>query len=79
MDAALTQRLEVNASAMRELLRGERIRYRNTTIDERSLSIGFGSAEYRDTARRLISRDFPNFEYSNEGDGRCFQPSHDAQ
>ncbi|MFU1517916.1 protein translocase subunit SecD [Vreelandella alkaliphila] len=71
MDAALTQRLEVNASAMRELLRGERIRYRNTTIDERSLSIGFGSTEDRDTARRLISRDFPNFEYSNEGDGRA--------
>ncbi|PAU73646.1 protein translocase subunit SecD [Vreelandella alkaliphila] len=71
MDAALTQRLEVNASAMRELLRGERIRYRNTTIDERTLSIGFGSTEDRDTARRLISRDFPNFEYSNEGDGRA--------
>ncbi len=71
MDAALTQRLEVNASAMRELLRGERIRYRNTTIDERSLSISFGSAEDRDTARRLISRDFPNFEYTNEGDGRA--------
>ncbi len=71
MDAALTQRLEVNASAMRELLRGERIRYRNTTIDERSLSIGFGSTEDRDTARRLISRDFPNFEYSTEGDGRA--------
>ena len=35
MDAALTQRLEVNASAIRELLRSERIRYRKTTIDER--------------------------------------------
>ena len=53
MDAALTQRLEVNASAMRELLRGERIRYRNTTIDERSLSIGFGSAEDRENATAL--------------------------
>lgn len=70
MDAALTQRLEVNASAMRELLRSERIRYRNTTIDERSLSIDFASAEDRDAARRLISRDFPNFEYTSEGDGR---------
>ena len=39
MDAALAQRLEVNASAIRELLRSERIRYRNTTIDDRSLSI----------------------------------------
>ncbi|GED46851.1 protein translocase subunit SecD [Vreelandella aquamarina] len=71
MDAALTQRLEVNASAMRELLRSERIRYRNTTIDERSLSIDFASAEDRDAARRLISRDFPNFEYTSEGDGRA--------
>jgi len=71
MDAALTQRLEVNASAMRELLRSECIRYRNTTIDERSLSIDFASAEDRDAARRLISRDFPNFEYTSEGDGRA--------
>jgi preprotein translocase subunit SecD len=70
MDAALTQRLEVNASAIRELLRSERIRYRNTTIDERSLSIDFASSEDRDAARRLISRDFPNFEYTSEGDGR---------
>ncbi len=71
MDAALTQRLEVNASDRRALLRGERIRYRNTTIEERSLSIDFASTEDRDTARRLISRDFPNFEYTSEGDGRA--------
>ncbi len=71
MDAALTQRLEVNASAMRELLRGERIRYRNTTVEERSLSIDFASSEDRDTARRLINRDFPDFEYSSEGEGRA--------
>jgi preprotein translocase subunit SecD len=71
MEAALTQRLEVNASAMRELLRGERIRYRNTDVEERSLSIDFASAEDRDTARSLISRDFPDFEYSSEGDGRA--------
>lgn len=71
MDAALTQRLEVNASAMRELLRSERIRYRNTDVEDRSLSIDFASAEDRDTARRLITRDFPDFEYSNAGDGRA--------
>ncbi len=70
MDAALTQRLEVNASAMRELLRSERIRYRNTDVEGRSLSIDFASTEDRDKARRLISRDFPNFDYTNEGSGR---------
>ncbi|XUO86345.1 protein translocase subunit SecD [Halomonas sp. KM072] len=71
MEAALSQRLEVNASAIRELLRSERIRYRNTEIAERSLSIDFASSEDRDAARRVISRDFPNFDYSNQGDGRA--------
>lgn len=70
MDAAITQRLEVNASAMRELLRGERIRYRNTEIDGQTLSIDFANSEDRDAARRLISRDFPDFDYQSSGSGR---------
>ncbi|MDI5984723.1 protein translocase subunit SecD [Halomonas sp. M4R5S39] len=70
MDAALEQRLEVNASAMRELLRGERIRYRDTEIDDRTLAITFTDAEDRDAARRLISREFPDFDYASEGEER---------
>lgn len=70
MEAALTQRLEVNASAMRELLRNERIRYRNTEIETRTLSLEFINAGDRDRARRLISREFPDFDYQSEGDGR---------
>ncbi|MGM0823904.1 MAG: protein translocase subunit SecD [Pseudomonadota bacterium] len=71
MEAALTQRLEVNASAMRELLRDERLRYRNTEVEERSLSIDFASEDDRDEARSLISREFPEFEYTSEEDGRA--------
>ncbi|MDI5892498.1 protein translocase subunit SecD [Halomonas rhizosphaerae] len=70
MDAALEQRLEVNASAMREQLRGERIRYRDTEIEERTLSMAFANAEDRDEARRLIAREFPDFDYASEGDDR---------
>ncbi|MFN2331539.1 MAG: protein translocase subunit SecD [Halomonas sp.] len=70
MDAAVTQRLEVNASAMREQLRSERIRYRGTEIDERTLTLTFTSEEDRDAARRLISREFREFDYQNIGDGR---------
>lgn len=70
MDAAVSQRLEVNASAMRELLRDERIRYRDTEIDDRTLTLSFTDAEDRDTARSLISREFPDFQYENQGDGR---------
>ncbi|MGR2739389.1 protein translocase subunit SecD [Billgrantia sp. Q4P2] len=71
MDAAVTQRLEVNASAMREQLRSERIRYRGTDIDGRTLTITFASDEDRDTARRLISREFRDFDYANEQEGRA--------
>lgn len=60
MEAALTQRLEVNASAMRETLRDERIRYRNTEVEERSIAMDFMNEEDRDEARSLISRDFPS-------------------
>ncbi|SNY97199.1 preprotein translocase subunit SecD [Halomonas sp. hl-4] len=71
MEAALTQRLEVNGSAMRELLREEGIRYRNTEVEERSLSIDFAGEEDRNEARGLISREFPEFEYSSEEEGRA--------
>ncbi|MDR5865265.1 protein translocase subunit SecD [Halomonas koreensis] len=65
MEAAVNQRLEVNASAMRETLRDERIRYRNTEIEDRSIQMDFMNAEDRDEARRLIGREFPEFEYRN--------------
>ncbi|QFU02970.1 preprotein translocase subunit SecD [Halomonas sp. THAF5a] len=70
MDAALEQRLEVNASAMREQLREERIRYRDTQIDGRTVSMAFANAEDRDEARSLFSREFPEFTYQSEGDDR---------
>ncbi|QTF93441.1 protein translocase subunit SecD [Halomonas sp. BM-2019] len=70
MDAAVTQRLEVNASAMREQLRSERIRYRGTEIEGRTLTLTFTNEEDRDAARRLISREFRDFDYQNLGDGR---------
>ncbi len=73
MDAALEQRLEVNASAMREQLRSERIRYRGTEIEGRTLTITFANEEDRDTARRLIAREFRDFDYDSVGDGRGAQ------
>nr|WP_298250582.1 protein translocase subunit SecD [uncultured Halomonas sp.] len=70
MEAAVSQRLEVNASAMRELLRDERIRYRDTRIEEQTLTLAFTDADDRNAARSLISREFPDFQYENLGDGR---------
>ncbi|MFD2191043.1 protein translocase subunit SecD [Pistricoccus aurantiacus] len=70
MDQALTQRLEVNASAIRETLRSERIRYRDTEVEGRTLSFTFSNEQDRDKARRLIQRDFPGFDYANVDAGR---------
>lgn len=65
MEAAVKQRLEVNASAMRESLRKERIRYRNSEVNGNTISMDFVDAEDRDTARQLISQEFPDFQYQN--------------
>ncbi|SFH29457.1 protein translocase subunit SecD [Modicisalibacter xianhensis] len=70
MEAALTQRLEVNASAIRESLRDERIRYRDTSVEGRTLTITLGNEEDRSRAREIISREFPNFQYENRDGGR---------
>nr|WP_298377676.1 protein translocase subunit SecD [uncultured Halomonas sp.] len=70
MEAALTQRLEVNASAIRESLRDERIRYRDTEIEERTLLLTFANDEDRSKARRIISREFPDFQYEDREAGR---------
>ncbi|SHE40495.1 preprotein translocase subunit SecD [Modicisalibacter ilicicola DSM 19980] len=70
MEAALTQRLEVNASAMRESLRDERIRYRDTTVEGRTLTLTFASEEDRSEARNIIRREFPDFQYENRDAGR---------
>lgn len=70
MEAALTQRLEVNASAIRESLRSERIRYRDTQVDGRTLTLTFANEEDRSQARGIINGEFPNFQFENRDAGR---------
>ncbi|MDN3551964.1 protein translocase subunit SecD [Halomonas almeriensis] len=65
MDAAISQQLESDASAMRNMLRDERLRYRNSEIGERSISLDFMNEGDRREARRLIGQQYPDFEYSN--------------
>ncbi|WP_299261145.1 protein translocase subunit SecD [uncultured Kushneria sp.] len=69
MDAAIDQRLDVNASAMREALRGEGIRYRNNTTGDNTIRFTFANAEDRSQARTLLSRQYNEFTFSNSDDG----------
>ncbi|ARS53177.1 protein translocase subunit SecD [Kushneria konosiri] len=68
MDAAIDQRLDVNASAMREALRGEGIRYRNNTTGDNTIRFTFANAEDRSQARALLSRQYNEFTFANEDD-----------
>lgn len=68
MDAAIDQRLDVNASAMRDTLRGEGIRYRNNTTGDNAIRFTFANAEDRSQARTLLSRQYNEFTFSNNDD-----------
>ncbi|WP_129139275.1 protein translocase subunit SecD [Modicisalibacter coralii] len=69
MDAAIQQRLQVNASAIRSALRDERIRYRDTRIDGRTLTLTFANADDRSQARDIIRGQFPDFQYEDRDAG----------
>lgn len=69
MDAAIDQRLDVNASAMRETLRSEGIRYRNNTTGDNSIHFTFANAEDRSQARQLLSTQYNEFTFANSEEG----------
>ncbi|REC93502.1 protein translocase subunit SecD [Kushneria indalinina] len=68
MDAAIDQRLDVNASAMREALRSEGIRYRNNTTGDNEIRFTFANAEDRSQARALLNRQYNEFTFANDDD-----------
>ncbi|MFC0269775.1 protein translocase subunit SecD [Kushneria aurantia] len=70
MDAAIEQRLELNASAMRDTLRSEGIRYRDSEASDQTLSFSFASEADRDRARSLLASQYQNYSFSNTDEGR---------
>ncbi|RKR06896.1 preprotein translocase subunit SecD [Kushneria sinocarnis] len=71
MDAALQQRLDVNASAMRETLRNERIRYRDNQVEDRSIRFTFASEEDLEQAEQLFRQQYDNFNFEQSQQGRA--------
>ncbi|TBR44832.1 protein translocase subunit SecD [Marinomonas agarivorans] len=61
--AALSQRMDVVASEMKSLLRQERIRYRNVSVDEGILAIRFLKAEDLERAETVLDDTYPDFLY----------------
>ncbi|PCD00944.1 protein translocase subunit SecD [Halopseudomonas pelagia] len=64
MDKAIEARVNVYESELRNLLRGERVRYRSMPNQRNVLQFGFTDAEQLDDAQRLISAEYNQFQMS---------------
>ncbi|WP_150299438.1 protein translocase subunit SecD [Pseudomonas profundi] len=62
MEKAIENRLNVYESEVRSLLRGERVRYRSLPNQGNMLQFGFNDDEELDQARRIVSRQFTQFQ-----------------
>ena len=58
MEAAAQQSLNSYASEIRVLLRDDKIRYKKINTDAGVLTVNFRSVEHRDSAEKLISREY---------------------
>lgn len=70
MEAAIDQRLELNASAMRDTLRNEGIRYRNNQVSDESISFAFADEADRSRARSLLAEQYSEFDFNDLDEGR---------
>ncbi|WFF42298.1 protein translocase subunit SecD [Salinicola endophyticus] len=70
MQAAVKQRLEATASAIRADLRDQHIRYRGTEIDGNALHLEFANVEDRNAARDQIRQNFREFQLQSREEGR---------
>lgn len=64
MDKAVEARVNVYESELRNLLRGERVRYRSMPNQRNVLQFGFTDAQQLDDAQRLISAGYSQFQMS---------------
>ncbi|MCM2129909.1 protein translocase subunit SecD [Larsenimonas rhizosphaerae] len=73
MDAAVTQRMNVDASAMRETLRDERIRYRDNSVRDRAITFSFLNEGELEKAEGELRSQYNQFEFTTRQQGREHQ------
>ena len=72
MDAAIERRMQDNLSAVRSILREERIRSRAQIADNNRLEVAFNSSEERSRARSEFIDNFPEMQLQNREVGESF-------
>jgi preprotein translocase subunit SecD len=72
MDAAVEKSLERLAGEIRIFMRGEKIRYKAVQASNQNVSIRFGSAVERDTARLKLEEEYREFLFEDSNDDRSW-------
>lgn len=72
MEAAIERRMQDNLSAVRSILREERIRSRAQIADDNRLEVAFNSSEDRSRARSEFIDNFPEMQFQNREVGESF-------
>ncbi len=72
MDAAIERRMQDNLSAVRSILREQRIRSRAQIADYNRLEVAFNSSEDRSRARAEFIDNFPEIQFQNRESGESF-------
>lgn len=72
MEAAIERRMQDNLSAVRSILREERIRSRAQIADDNRLEVAFNSSEERSRARSEFIDNFPEMQFQNREVGESF-------
>lgn len=72
MEAAIERRMQDNLSAVRSILREERIRSRAQIAEDNRLEVAFNSSEERSRARSEFIDNFPEMQFQNREVGESF-------
>ena len=70
VNKAVESSVEEDVDSVRQILRKARIRYRKLDARGQAISIVVKKVENTDTARKLLSKNFPNYHLMDKGKGR---------
>ena len=70
MDSALEKSLERASGELRSFMREEKVRYKAVQASKNNISVRFGTAEARDSARLLLEDEYRDFEFKHTNDDR---------
>ncbi len=69
MESAIEKSLQRSEGEIRSFMRGEKIRYKTVSTDDRSIKVRFAQATERDSARLRLEEEYRDFIFTDSDDG----------